>query len=345
MMDSSLLSLFQADPAAQELGLKMIGEDRQMQQARLAQLMQQTDQNAQMFPHQLKQASLGNLTAEKRLPGIEAESSMATDKARFSRETISKAIEAEMSKLQGSIGKQDLEQITGMGNAYSQAGRMLDLMPGVATHAAAREILGKFYRPEFDKITPTALGQTLGYIGDAMISAQGKHQQQLDLLDLKNKAKQEELDKKASAQRSLEEYKATLRANLKSKEGAAKQDPKTARAISNQLFLAAQQEQDSERKAELLSQAQYFNEIAFQEIERRAQAANAGKVDPGAATGLPTIPSPQPPQPMPGMQPQPNQQGGAQKPATLADVQKMYPGVPPEKLREAYKKKFGVDLQ
>jgi hypothetical protein len=34
-----------------------------------------------------------------------------------------------------------------------------------------------------------------------------------------------------------------------------------------------------------------------------------------------------------------------QQPSTLADVQKMYPGVPPEKLREAYKKKFGVDLQ
>jgi hypothetical protein len=29
----------------------------------------------------------------------------------------------------------------------------------------------------------------------------------------------------------------------------------------------------------------------------------------------------------------------------LADVQKMYPGVPAEKLKEAYKKKFGVDLQ
>lgn len=30
---------------------------------------------------------------------------------------------------------------------------------------------------------------------------------------------------------------------------------------------------------------------------------------------------------------------------SLADVQKMYPGVPPEKLRQAYKEKFGVDLK
>jgi len=31
--------------------------------------------------------------------------------------------------------------------------------------------------------------------------------------------------------------------------------------------------------------------------------------------------------------------------ASLQNVMKMYPGIPPEKLREAYKKKFGVDLQ
>lgn len=45
----------------------------------------------------------------------------------------------------------------------------------------------------------------------------------------------------------------------------------------------------------------------------------------------------------------PNTSGApaAQKPAqpSLADVQKMYPGVPADKLREAYKKKFGVDLR
>lgn len=33
------------------------------------------------------------------------------------------------------------------------------------------------------------------------------------------------------------------------------------------------------------------------------------------------------------------------KPASLADVQKMYPGIPADKLQEAYKKKFGVDLK
>jgi len=48
--------------------------------------------------------------------------------------------------------------------------------------------------------------------------------------------------------------------------------------------------------------------------------------------------------------PSPTPNGGqpatpAKAPATLADVQKSYPSVPPEKLREAYKRKFGVDLK
>ena len=53
---------------------------------------------------------------------------------------------------------------------------------------------------------------------------------------------------------------------------------------------------------------------------------------------------------MPNTAPAPVQVGPrAQQPQApaggLADVQKMYPGVPAEKLKEAYKKKFGVDLK
>lgn len=46
----------------------------------------------------------------------------------------------------------------------------------------------------------------------------------------------------------------------------------------------------------------------------------------GGAPGQPNAPNPPPP-------------------SSLADVQKMYPGVPADKLKEAYKKKFGVDLK
>lgn len=65
-----------------------------------------------------------------------------------------------------------------------------------------------------------------------------------------------------------------------------------------------------------------------------ALATPAGKPDIGQM-GVPTVP------------PAPLVPGASAKPpvSSLADVQKMYPGVPADKLREAYKRKFGVDLQ
>lgn len=83
----------------------------------------------------------------------------------------------------------------------------------------------------------------------------------------------------------------------------------------------------------------------YQDLAQRYEAANlapktagqTGKVDLDAQ-GIPTtqpklaLTSPQ------GNKPTP-------KVNSLADVQKMYPGVPADKLREAYKNKFGVELK
>lgn len=67
----------------------------------------------------------------------------------------------------------------------------------------------------------------------------------------------------------------------------------------------------------------------------KAAAGVTGKLDVGAQTGLPTQ---QPKTVLGGNAP-------AQPKHSLADVQKMYPGVPADKLKQAYKEKFGVDLQ
>jgi hypothetical protein len=50
---------------------------------------------------------------------------------------------------------------------------------------------------------------------------------------------------------------------------------------------------------------------------------------------MPTAPPLTTPQPKPTQAPT----------ASFAEVQKQYPGVPADKLREAYKRKFGVDLK
>lgn len=93
--------------------------------------------------------------------------------------------------------------------------------------------------------------------------------------------------------------------------------------------------------------------VTAQQMWARAQAATElySSRRPDTNVGKPALsPSGQittaPPRGAPQL---PNTSGApvAQKPAqpSFADVQKMYPGVPADKLREAYKKKFGVDLR
>ncbi len=94
-----------------------------------------------------------------------------------------------------------------------------------------------------------------------------------------------------------------------------------------------------------MEQAQLFRQAASQ-FESLAVTvkpdSNAGKIALDPNTGnlgqrparAPTFGS-QPPAPAPAKPPT----------TSMADVQKLYPGVPADKIREAYKRKFGVDLK
>jgi hypothetical protein len=115
-------------------------------------------------------------------------------------------------------------------------------------------------------------------------------------------------------------------------------------------------------KAEILESAYY--EVANKDpelasvlrqraLDARARAAEdarqKGLAKPGLdipqVTGLPAQESPTATAPIAGV----GSAGTAGTPAApqhnLAEVQKQYPGVPPAKLKELYKKKFGVDLK
>lgn len=76
------------------------------------------------------------------------------------------------------------------------------------------------------------------------------------------------------------------------------------------------------------------------QAEAEIATVKPGGIATGAVTGLPTNPSPQIAPPSGSVDPKKTQ--GVK---SLADLQGMYPGVPPAKLKELYKKKFGVDLQ
>ena len=109
----------------------------------------------------------------------------------------------------------------------------------------------------------------------------------------------------------------------------------TAEKAAVALFGAAMFEPDPELKKQYEQMAGQYEQFAMQ--QRNAQAQ--GKLNTGAQTGLPTRNLP----PALGMP-------GASTPKapvahSLADVAKMYPGVPADKIKQAYKQKFGVDLQ
>lgn len=105
-----------------------------------------------------------------------------------------------------------------------------------------------------------------------------------------------------------------------------------------QKALEAEASGDTTTAQQMWARAQAATEL----YSSRRPDTNAGKPSIGPSGQITTAPPRGAPQ-------LPNTSGApaAQKPAqpSLADVQKMYPGVPADKLREAYKKKFGVDLR
>lgn len=107
----------------------------------------------------------------------------------------------------------------------------------------------------------------------------------------------------------------------------------TAEKAAVALHGAAMFEPDPELKQKYEQMAGQYEQFAMQQ----RNAAAGGKLDLGGVTGMPT-------------QVLPPVLGGAApaaaKPShSLADVSKMYPGVPAAKIKQAYKQKFGVDLQ
>jgi len=96
-----LTNLFQADPAAQELGLKQIGDERAYAAARLQDLLQKSQQSQEMHPLEMQRARTSNAMQEAQLPGLQAQSSLNQDKASLSRRTLPQQLEEAFAKHKG----------------------------------------------------------------------------------------------------------------------------------------------------------------------------------------------------------------------------------------------------
>lgn len=295
MPQMDLNSLFQSDPAAQELGLGFLGQEKQLNQANLAQKAFELQKGQAMLPLDMASKKANTTQTETQTKGMVIEN-------QFNTQNMRTKLMQQYESLRKSMTDNDYKEIEDAANAYTQGGELLAQLPGVATHAAARQVLGKFYRPEFDQIPPQALGHVISNFGQSM--------QQMKMTDpniqskfiLGNQKAETERYKADVAAQSKRDVANTV-AQTKIKQidnelrliqekaklgGYAQQSGYYSNAAQEAAVQAAQTE-DEGLKQQLLARAKVFAQIAEdaknQEIQKAVAAAieaNRKAIDPNA---------------------------------------------------------------
>jgi len=287
-------------------------------QGNLGLLTQQAETNrynAAINPMKEREQTLTNQTNEAKLPGITAEGSIKQDQAQISRSTLGTQLTAAQKKLIAEMDDNDIKLLE------NQAQRM-------------------------------------AYSQDPAVRAQGERLMTMHKDVLKEREKARYATERATELENLKAKNAKELAKLEASLGkwAPKSGSGAIKDIDDAVIagkltfekaavafgVMADREKDPDLKTQYtLRRDQY--EVAAQKL-RQASGQARPQVDVSGVTQgqVPTVGG-QPPGPSfntPTAQ-QPQSKGQH----SLFDVQKMYPGVPPEKLKEAYKKKFGVDLK
>jgi hypothetical protein len=307
-----------------------------------------------------------------RMPLWEAEAETARANAETTRATAPAKIQETLAQAAERATRTQRERMGQAGTILNQAA-VLAQSPG--GRAAAKQFLqengfGQFYDDRWDDPTimrdDASIGKVLQMFGNQLTNSVAPFLQKQTLQDDAQAARAELEARKATEQRDrdarlaaerrqLEELKAQRRAELQRQIQTARaqagQEPRNLNALAAQLMNAAKQEQDPEIRQMLeMEAAKVLDALRF----IGAQPSQKPNINPAIAPDV--LAPPTPPQnplrtPQPGMPPpnptvQPSTGSPAQqRPQTLADLQRLYPNVPPEKLREAYKKKFGIDLK
>jgi hypothetical protein len=357
---SDLSSLMEIAPitAAGMMGEKnaLSRQEQQLKQQELMQtimqLQQKMKQSADLHPYAVDAARLGNQGLEADLPGKRAKSDLEVLKSRGAAATFDSDVEA-------TNVKNRTETQAKLGQALVELGPWLEGTPtvgGQRTAKAMQALTSLGISPQDPKhaalvqrimdTPPEQLPKFLEGVGRKLAMQKPEYIRVMD----QERLQQEGANSRQASQNSTQLE--TARINAQSRENAAKARAGQSSAISALLksknyqgaaavaLAMAMEEQDPTRKAQL---EEFANRMATQAMnEKQAGATAPGKPDMASTTGLPQVQQPEPfgggvgKPPAPAAQPQIK---------TLGDLSKLYPGVPPAKLRELYKKKFGVDLQ
>lgn len=280
-----LTNLFQADPAAQELGLKQIGDERAYAAARLQDLLQKSQQSQEMHPLEMQRARTSNAMQEAQIPGIQAQNSITQDKASISRNTLPQQLEEAFAKHKGSMSDLQLKELNNAGQRYGQVGALLGNIPGPARAAAAKQLLGDLYRPEFDQYNPNELADTVSTIGEWMTKAGSKFQ----LADQKSDTARALEAEKTRRALELQQLKNAANERIaKLKDDALKtKDPKKFEELAVRHKTAAEQATTPEEAQKHMEQAAMALEAAKL---LRPMDNTKPQLDPSVAPGVLTAP-------------------------------------------------------
>jgi hypothetical protein len=299
-----------------EYGLQQFESAQNADKLNQQQALQDILFNEQNNPLKLEASRLGNETTAAGLPGIFAQSGLLQDKAAVSRGSLGEQIAGAKGAARAQLSDSDLKILE---NGAQQMAMSQD-----PQERAMGEMLLKQHRSvvqESEKQRQMALRQAeLERVrGDEARKTQGQAIEAGKYV--------------RGGSGGASDIEAALLSGKMGFEKAA-----TATFAAAQEALARGDEVEAER---LMNLANQYNRMRVQDRQAGARATQEGKVDLGAMGGVP-VNGPQPVQQF--TRPNPGATTPQQKAPSLSEVQAMYPGVPAAKLREAYKKKFGIDI-
>lgn len=243
-----------------------MAQDNYDQKGQLAQMLLQSQQqknqeDATIAPLRAQFQQGQNDAQAAQLPGLKALSRSHQLTTDVSEQTHDAHIADELGKYQGLKTSRELQQITQAANAYGQVGAFLGSIPGPARQAAAKQLLGTMWRPEFEQYNVQDLPDVLSTAGKWMSTAQTQYQQALGKQGAVNEGRVDAATVRSDAQVKAAQIRAT-QAQALQKAGQTVKEPKDFQALAVKWSTLADQETDPAMKAQYLDVAQKYLEAA-----------------------------------------------------------------------------------
>lgn len=332
--------------------------DRRRIEQLIAASQQQESRANELQPLEVQGRQLGNQKLEADMPRVRAQAVLEDLKARAGQQTFQSDVQASIAKNEGDVDEVRAKKAKRVSEMFSTAGPIIESTPVPLRAGVLRQMLidqgAKMDGDQGQKLMAT-LGDDPSTWGQKLMQLSEKIGAQAEMMSpTARNAKAVANINRQSSERVAAGHDATNLAIARERAAArggqggsldAKIEVEIAKAKTPRE--KAEKLEDASFRAMKAGDEDKAKEYAMRAVQARQRAAedytNQGRATPRmdpASLGMQTTPAPTAEAPIgAGNAP------AAPKQHSLAEVSAQYPGVPPAKLREAYKKKFGVDLK